>query len=595
MPPRKSKRGAKAQKVVEEVVEEVPVEKVQPVKQAEVQPEAQPEAQFETKIEAETETEGHSKAENMETAETKIEEETKPETGPEETLAEKEVTNTHEIPNPLYNQLATFFKSKNGKFAFFETRCQSVKGQWEIKCVLNDRYFALDLPSMKKTKAQESLAVYIFNYLGCDDSFDVEARNLALHQKVQYWNASGALGQVIPNVVFEHVYPFENNKAYKKCRLTVGGEMVNEAEAHSFSEARDICAMKALNNNSEIAETYFNWIMNAFQQQTYNPVVGETQNQNAVETKMVDSMVDAEKLKSGKPESQIGHVNLGINPQELQTIEDIKSSVDFENRFFSDVDLKARYGEKVHANPCQILNQFGQKRGSVPTFNYSSPENRRYQVCTLMIGDETCNGLASNKKIAKQVACQGMLMLLGMFKGEVEEKMVIAGKEKKRTKTAENHRPEGEKNNVQEKLHQIHLHGNYEKPTWSVRRDGNEKSGDWVVDVLMTNENGESMTGAGLNKNKRIAKEIAAMEIVAFWEELNGKIEDIMKAKKESRTEVRENKMKRDSSEMDVENGGDVQNESDQWKSIETGEAYFGDGPTDSKVPKVDVTGGMQF
>ena len=196
MPPRKSKRGVKAQKVVEEVVEEVPVEEVQP----EVQPEAQPETQLETKIEAETETDGHSKAENMETAETKIEEETKPETGPEETLAEKEVTNTHEIPNPLYNQLATFFKSKNGKFAFFETRCQNVKGQWEIKCVLNDRYFALDLPSMKKTKAQESLAVYIFNYLGCDDSSDVEARNLALHQKVQYWNASGALGQVMHRV-----------------------------------------------------------------------------------------------------------------------------------------------------------------------------------------------------------------------------------------------------------------------------------------------------------------------------------------------------------------------------------------------------------
>jgi len=594
MPPRKSKRGVKAKKVVEEVVEEVPVEEVQPEVQPEAQPETQPEAQPEVQPETKIEAEVQPEAENMETVETKIE----PETEPEESPAE----NKNEIPNPLYNQLATFFKSKNGKFAFFQTKCESVKGEWKIKCVLNDRYFALDLPSMKKTKAQESLAVYIFNYLGCDDSSNVEARNLALHQKVQYWNASGALGQVIQNVVFEHVYPFESNKAYKKCRLTVDGEMVTEAEASGFSEARDMCAMKALNNDVVIQEKYFNWIMNAFQQQTYNPVVEEhhqvndARNQTTLVTKVddmadaVNAVVDAAKVIKTNP-------NKGINPQELRTVEDIKSSVDFENRVFSAVDLEARFGEMVHANPCQILNQFGQKRGSPPNFDYSSPDDKRYQVCTLSIGDETCNGLASNKKIAKQVACQGMLMLMGMFKGEVEETMVAADKNKKREKNAEKHRPEGEKNNVQEKLHMICRHGDYEKPTWSVKRDGNDKDGDWLADVLMTNASGESMTGAGLNKNKRVAKEMAAMEIVTFWEELNGKIEDIVKAKREAKKEERQdtwknqNAGKRDSSEMEVENGGDVQNESIQ----STGEPFFGDGPTDAKIAKVDETGGMTF
>lgn len=78
------------------------------------------------------------------------------------------------------------------------------------------------------------------------------------------------------------------------------------------------------------------------------------------------------------------------------------------------------------------------------------------------------------------------------------------------------------------------------------------------------------------NKNKGTAKRMAAAEIVNFWEEQNGNIEDFIANKNN----------KRKSSEEKPENMNEGENGND--------EAFYG-GATDAKVARVDESLGMTF
>ena len=240
-----------------------------------------------------------------------------------------------------------------------------------------------------------------------------------------------------PNVVFEHVYPFQSNKSYKKCSLKIDGKVICEVEAASFSEARDLCALEAL-KKEDIGSVYFNWIKNAFMQQNaYQNGVDVHEQEAKLEAKQAqveqerNKMIEKEVKKENPQKSltpvadKIAEIKAStqptpskINPQQQQIINDLDNAADFENRVFTQKDLEQRFTTALHQIPTQVLNQFCQKNAKInPIFEARPTQGNKQQAqyITVTLGDEVCTGAARNKKAAKGVACQGMLMMMGIF------------------------------------------------------------------------------------------------------------------------------------------------------------------------------------
>ena len=96
----------------------------------------------------------------------------------------------------------TFFKSKHGRLAFFHADFENAGAKgWNVTCIVNDRYLPLELPPMKKVKAQEGLAQYVFEYYGAENTDD-DTQLMRSLQQIKYWNAAAVVTQFMPEGLF---------------------------------------------------------------------------------------------------------------------------------------------------------------------------------------------------------------------------------------------------------------------------------------------------------------------------------------------------------------------------------------------------------
>ena len=154
----------------------------------------------------------------------------------------------------------TFFKSKHGRLAFFHADFENAGAKgWNVTCIVNDRYLPLELPPMKKVKAQEGLAQYVFEYYGAENTDD-DTQLMKSLQQIKYWNAAAVVTQFMPEGLF-HLEKEDSGK--KTCAFLYGGDTLKRAENPSFSEARDMCAMEIL-KCEDYRAAYVDWVEKAY-------------------------------------------------------------------------------------------------------------------------------------------------------------------------------------------------------------------------------------------------------------------------------------------------------------------------------------------
>ena len=112
---------------------------------------------------------------------------------------------------------------------------------------------------MKKVKAQEGLAQYVFEYYGAENTDD-DTQLMRSLQQIKYWNAAAVVTQFMPEGLF-HLEKEDSGK--KTCAFLYGGDTLKRAENPSFSEARDMCAMEIL-KCEDYRAAYVDWVEKAY-------------------------------------------------------------------------------------------------------------------------------------------------------------------------------------------------------------------------------------------------------------------------------------------------------------------------------------------
>jgi len=447
----------------------------------------------------------------------------------------KSVPTSH--PCPLWLKMHTFFKSGHAKLAFFHADFENLgqKG-WKVTCIINDRYLPLELPAMKKVKAQEALASYIFEYYGAEDLSNDTSLSNALRQ-VKYWNAAAVITQFMPDGLF-HLET--ETKELKTCAFLYGGDTLRRASHASFAEARDMCAMEIL-KAEEYRAVYVGWVRKAYEMEQGTATI----EYHATEVPL-------------NQEQQIAqHKAVASNRKITQGTENFESLVDKDKRIWTQSALQQAYQDALCENPTAELNLLKQKHRwdlNIALVQESAGRGQGYMRAILDLNGEQCTGMAVSKKAAKGVACQAMLMMLGHYRrgAKLTPEALLAAKFKPLTydqlrekkalgAAAVNSRHvlrEDRDNTVQDKLMMIVKFMAFKNPSWEVEMNskGKRDSEEFWAHCKVG-----GMVGSGKNSSKRLAKEMAAEEIVSFWEEENGTIENVMKhglQKKESHQSI---------------------------------------------------------